>query len=491
MPDDKNAINVPCVGYTEMSEDWELLHDLLGGTKAMKAAGEKWLPKEPREDGYSQRLGRSILYNAYRDTLNKLANRPFSHPISFTDLPDELEYLKNDVDATGKSFESFSKEVLNDLINYGLVHILVDHSELPGVADGETLTKADEERLGARVLLNIIHPPNLIGWQTEVVNKRIKLIQIRIKETITELVGQYGDADVNYVKLYNETGWEIYKEVLPENDKEEVTWQLVDSGEHTFGRISLVTIYANRTGFMTAEPALMDLAWLNLAHWQSYSDQKNILRISRFGLLFGKGFPKEMVGASLDIGPSKAFLTTDKDADLKYVEHTGKSIEAGHKDIEDIEIKMEILGQQPLMRTAPLSTATAKRIDESRNVSQLQSWVRDLEKGLRQVIEMACEWRKVDMPETTKIDIFSDFEVAIYGATDKELLLKARVEGEITRERFLREEQRRGVFSGEMDPKEEAQLVEDESIDELKKLAETEPEEDIEPEGDDENEDEK
>jgi len=470
-----NKIAIPCVGYQEMAEDWELIHDLLGGTKTMRLAGEKWLPKEPREDGYSSRLNRSILYNAYRDTLNKLANRPFAHPISFTDLPEQLEYLKEDVDATGKSFETFAKEIMKDLINYGITHIFVDHSELPEIAEGAVLTKADEERLGARVLLNIVHPPDLIGWQTEIINKRIRLTQIRVKEVVTESVGTYGDRDINYVKVYTETGWEIYKEAISDDNKEKTTWLLVDSGKHTFGNIPLITIYANRTGFMMAEPPLMDLAWLNLAHWQSYSDQRNILRLSRFGLLFGKGFPKGMVGASLDVGPSKAFLTSNPESDLKYVEHTGGSIEAGRKDIEDIEIKMEILGQQPLMRTAPLTTATAKRIDESRNISQLQSWVRSLERSLLQVIKMAGEWRKIEVPEATKVDIFSDFEVAIYGATDKELLLKIRTEGEITRATFLKEEQRRGVLSGEIDVKDEAEAAEQENVDGLKNLVEEEP----------------
>lgn len=470
-----NEIAIPCIGYDEMVGDWELLLDLLGGTKAMRAAGEKWLPKEPREEGYDARLERSILFNAYRDTLNKLTNRPFAHPIQFTDLPEELEYLRDDVDGTGKPFEAFAKEIIKDLINYGIAHIFVDHSELPEIAEGKVLTKADEDRAGARVLLNVIHPPNLIGWQTEIVEKQIRLTQIRVKDVVTEAAGDYGDVDTNYVKLYNNDGWEVHQEIEIELDnKKEKLWKLIESGTHTFGRIPLITIYANRVSFMMAEPALMDLAWLNLCHWQSYSDQRNILRLSRFGLLFGKGFPKEMVGTSLDIGPSKAFITSDTEADLKYVEHTGKSIEAGRKDIEDIEIKMEILGQQPLMRSAPLSTATAKRIDETRNVSQLQSWVRTLERGLMQALKMAGEWRKIELSETTKIDVFSDFEVAIYGATDKELLLKARIEGEITRERFLREEQRRGVFSGDMEPKEEAELAEDESVNELKKLAEEE-----------------
>jgi hypothetical protein len=475
-----NEIIIPCIGYEEMAEDWELPQSLLGGTKAMRAAGETWLPKEPAEDGYDSRLNRSILYNAYGDTLKKLDNRPFSHPMQVMNLPEELEYLESDVDATGKSLEAFAKEILWDLINFGIAHIFVDHSEHPEVAKGKILTKADEALVGARVLLNVVHPPDLIGWQTEIVDKRTKLTQIRIKETVTEPDGLYGDKDVNYVRLFTEVGWERHKEVVvKQGTNEEKIWKKDTEGEHTFGRIPLITIYANRTGFMMAEPALMDLAWLNLAHWQSYSDQRNILRISRFGILFGSGLPKKMAEAgSLNVGPSKAFLVSEDNAELKYVEHSGKSIESGAKDLEDIEVKMEILGQQPLMRSAPMSTATAKKIDESRNVSQLKSWVVQLEDGIERSLNMSCEWRKIDPPKDMKVDIFKDFEISLYGGTDKELLLKARTEGEITRERWLREEQRRGVFSGDMDPAEEAKLVEDESIGDLKRIVAEEPEDD-------------
>lgn len=465
-------VAIPSIGYSEMAENWNLIHDLLGGTKAMRLAAEKWLPCEPREDNYRARLNRSILYNGYRDTKNKLANRPFSHEIQFNDIPEELEYLKNDVDATGRSFTSFAKELMSDLLDYGIAHIFVDHTAIPEISEGSELTKADEERIGARVLFNVVHPPNLIGWQTETINKKIRLTQIRIKEAVIESDGRFGDVENEYVKVYYEDHWEKYQ--LQSNNDDNDSWILVDQGLFTLNKMALITIYANRTGFMTAEPSLMDLAWLNLAHWQSYSDQRNILRLSRFGILFGRGFPKDFVGKPLPIGPSKAFITDRSDADLKYVEHTGNSIAAGARDIEDIEVKMEILGQQPLMRSSELSTATAKRIDESRNVSQLKTWVKSLEEGLRDALELACEWRKLDPPQEMRVDIFNDFEVSIYGNTDKELLLKCRQAGEITRERFLREEQRRGVFSGEMDPGEETQAVDEEETSSLKKYLEDE-----------------
>jgi hypothetical protein len=339
------------------------------------------------------------------------------------------------------------------------------------VKEGATLTKADEQALGARVILESISPVDLIGWQSEVVGKTRVLTQIRIRKTAIESRGSFGDEEVNYIKIVTPVGWSVWKEV--ENKKKEKIWILQEEGLHTFGRIPLITLYANKTGFMIADPCLEDLAWLNLAHWQSYSDQKNILRFSRFGILFGKGFPKKKPNDSpVIIGPNKSILLEDINADLKYVEHAGAAIAAGAKDVEDIEIKMEIVGQQPMLRSAPLSTATAKKIDESRNLSQLQSWIRELERGLLQTLRTACEWRRIEPSETMKIDIFSDFEVSLYGAEDKQLLLQIRQAGELSSERFLREEQRRGVISGEVDIEEEMEAMDGEDMRSLKKIAE-------------------
>jgi len=464
----KSPVGIPCLGYEAMSALWELIHDLLGGTTAMREASQKWLPMETKEGttSYATRLGRSILYNGFRDTLNKLSNKPFTHPVIVDELPEEVAYLKDDVDGNNKPLEVFIKEVLTNLIQYGIAHILIDHSEIEKDEDGKDLTLADEKRLGVRVYLINVSPASLIGWQSEKASKSVELTQIRFKESIVEPAGEYGDVEINYVNVYNKETFELHKQDPKDEDK----YTKIEDKTYSFMKIPLVTIYANKTGFMTAEPPLMDLAWQNLAHWQSSSDQKNILRFTRFGLLFGKGMTDEVVEAgSLDIGPSKAILTTETEADLKYVEHTGKSIEAGAKDIEDTENKMRVLGNQPLMKVIP-STATADRIDESRTVSQLQSWIRALERGMKQVLITACEWRKVQPHEDLAVNIYSDFEAMVIGSGDKDHLLKARQSGEITRERYLRETQRRGVYSLDMDPEEEAKAAEAEESANLQNL---------------------
>ena len=481
---EKSPVAIPCIGYETMSELWELIHDLLGGTTAMRDAGQTWLSMEPGESStaYTARLNRTILYNGLRDTINKLSNKPFTNPVILTELPEQLVYLKDDVDGNNKPLEVFIKEVLVNLIKYGIAHIFIDHSEME-VEDGQQFTMEDEQRLGVRVYLINISPANLIGWQSEKVSKSVELTQIRFTETVIESDGQYGDVEVNYINVYNKENFELHKQD-PDNEEKYIKGE---DKTYSFGKIPLITIYANKIGFMTAEPPLIDLAWQNLAHWQSTSDQKNILRFTRFGLLFGSGLPDKMVkSGKIDIGPSKAILTEEKESDLKYVEHNGKSIEAGQKDIEDIEQKMRVLGNQPLMKVVP-NTATAERIDESRTVSQLQSWIRALERGMKQALEYACEWRKIEPPEDMDVNIYSDFEAMILGSGDKEHILKARQSGEITKERYLREAQRRGVYSLDMDPEEEARLAESESNEELKNLLPEDSDSDLEePELDDE-----
>lgn len=478
---EKSPVGIPCLGYETMAKLWDLIHDLLGGTQKMQEASYKWLPKESRESNgsYTVRLGRSILFNGFRDTLNKLTNKPFTHPIIVTDLPEEIAYLKDDVDGNNKPLETFIKEVLENLIKYGVAHILVDQSKVEGTENGQGLTKADEKRLGIRVYLINISPASLIGWQSEKVDGVNKLSQIRFKETIVEPEGDYGDQEVNYVNVYNIGTFEIHKQ---DPEKPEI-YNKVKDGSYSMDQIPLITIHANKTGFMTAEPSLIDLAWQNLAHWQSTSDQKNILRFSRFGLIFGKGLPSEMVEAgTLDVGPTKAFLVESENADMKYVEHSGKAIEAGQKDIEDIEQKMRVLGNQPLMREIP-NTATAERIDEGRTVSQLQSWIGALERGIQQILKLACKWRDIQLSEDFNINIYSDFEALVLGSSDKELLLKMRTSPsgpEITRERFLKEQQRRGVFSLDMDVEDEAKAVETEEADDLKNFLPEGEEEELE-----------
>lgn len=443
---DNNAVDILSRAYSEMSKHWELIDDLLGGTLAMRAAGRRWLPQETKEENksYENRLKRSTLYGAYKDTIDDLVGRPFSKPVTihaYDKLGDILQAISDNCDKQGTDITQFAKELFETLLNRGLAHILVDYPNVK-TEDGRPLTKADEKALNLRPYFVQIKPEQLIGWRYEIDETgEPKLSQIRWKTTRTEPDGLYGEKTVEEIRVMTTTGWEVHT-------KQGKKYALSDSGEHNYpDGIPLVTCYVNKDGFMTAKPPLEGLAWLNLDHWQGHSDQKNLLRFIRFPILFFKGLSKDEIEEEVIIGPGRKVSSTNPDADGKYLEHTGAAAEAGRQDLLDTEERMTVLGLEPLLSRPGNQTATGQSIDEAKSQSSIQAWIRSLELALYTAFEIAGKWLEIELPEDFKADIYNDFGVSIRATADIDALIKMRQAGELDRETFLREVKRRALLS--------------------------------------------
>ena len=462
----KDNVGAPSSAYLEMAERWELIIDLLGGTLAMRRAKKKWLPQEPKEnDGaYRRRLNRSILLEALKDTIDSIVSRPFSRDLVIApeELPEVFAEIVDDVDRSKTSLKQLASDMLRDMATFGKSHVLVDFPRVPEnelAANGEASVAsiAQERARGARPILSHISPQNLIGWTSDSRQRTDAgdpmLTSIRIREFRLERSANtnYLDEEREYVRVITPTKWELWRRLSVSEmgkDKEE-EYRLVEQGPWTLGFIPLVTVYSKRTGFLTAEPPLEPLAWLNLAHWQSSSDQRNILRIARFAVLFVRGVSQEErdkgIGA---LGPTRGFITTNEKAEMKYVEHTGQAIGAGQKDLDKLEAQMETLGKNPLVERSGQSTATGKSIDHSKNMSQVQQWVRALELAIQDGFKFAGKWMNQELPGDFKVDIFSDFRVSNAGSNEVKLLIESFKSGGISHELLLREMKRRG-FLGE------------------------------------------
>lgn len=461
--DANDNVSTTSVVYDMMAEKWHLLHDLLGGTSTMRVAAGTWLPMEPEESSkaYIVRLNRSILYNAFADTVEKISSKPFSRSVTLEGtLPGVLEEIEHDVDGSGTNLTQFCNDLFTAECIYGLTHILVDFTNLVEVDDDgteverDTLSMADERNAGARPIFIHIKPPALIGWKAEKVDGRDVLSEIRIAEVRIEQVGQYGDKEVNFVRVYGIDSWELWKQT--EDDK----WAMESSGTHTFGSVPLVTIYINKTGFMQANPPLLDLAWLNLAHWQSYSDQRNILRFARTAILFAKGLTDEDISRKVTLGPNRIFRTTSEVADMKYVEHTGASIAAGERDLRTLVEEMEVLGLQPLIGQSGNQTATGKAIDEAKSQTSVQAWIRNEENGIREAYILAAEWLKAgEISDDFAINIFNEFGLSMRANEDIAALLQMRAKGMISHDTFITEVKRRGILSDNVDADTEKDLL--------------------------------
>lgn len=485
---DKNTVASKSPFYERMAPSWGLIDGLLGGTEAMRAGKEKFLPKHEGEThkGYTRRLNKGFLFEAYADAVERIVSKPFSRDVqvkSREKLNELVEKIIDNADQRGRNLSQFARDVFEDGVQYGISHVLVDY---PNVGGGMSL--GAERRLDLHPYFTHITHDKLFGARWELLpTGQTRLRSIRISECHLEDDGAYGEVETEYVRVINapemsEDGlsivgqgtWELWKRTgkgEAEND-----WTLDDEGTHTFPGIPLVTFYADRKGFLESGVPLRKLAWLNLAHWQSSADQRNILGVARVGILFAAGFTKAELKNEITIGPNNYIFSSNPDAKMSYVEHTGAAIGAGRQDLEDLKADMAALSLQPVTQRTGNQTATAKAIDESKNESVAQSWVRGLENMLNEAMRMATAWVGEELDSEVAIDVHNDFGLSQRAIEDLKSLGEAYDRGVITAKTYLTELQRRGVISEDIDVESEAEQSENEVRIPHIKMTETEDE---------------
>jgi hypothetical protein len=459
-------VNEPCLAYNQMIGDWSTVRDLWGGTTQMRRAGTKHLPQEPAEStaAYQIRLQRSVLFNAFRRTVKLLAGKPFSKEVELgQDVPADVKTWCDDIDNAGRDLSTFARDWFEDALAAGISHVLVDYPPPPKDVAGQPrkLTAADDRALQRRPYWCHIEAEKLIGWKSQRVGGLDTLTQIRIRETVTEPSSEYNDREVQQVLVMYQDRWERWR--LKENSENE--WERVAAGPNTLGKIALVSVYTGRTGFMTAEPPMMDLAHLNLSHWRSSSDQEHILHVARVPLLFGKnlGAPvapdgRQQGQQTVEIGPDRMIVGPDN-SDLKYVEHSGAAIGAGRTSLQDIEDQMVVMGLELQIRNRPnVQTATQKVIDTKESDSELHGMARNLEAAIESAFNLTAEWAGISQKGGTA-SVNRDFGISSRDATEAATLLAAKQAGEISRATLYAEWQRRGVLSEAFDPKAEEDLL--------------------------------
>jgi hypothetical protein len=455
---EENQVDVESTQYREMKPRWDMVTDLLGGTSAMRAAGQKWLPQEEDEEdsAYKNRLKRSFLFEVFSDTVSKLASKPFAKPVSVVKPPEGvLKNFDKDVTRCGDDINKFGREFFEDAMAYGMADILVDY---PQINPGETL--ADERAKGARPVWIHLQSKNVLGVrETYQENGQKVITEIRIREQRVEPKGEFGDQTVQYIRVYRTDTWQLWRK-----NPDTREWSISADGTHTFGGVPIVTLMLGKpTGTRQCKLPLEALAWMNIAHWQSYSDQRNILRFARIGILFGSGLTDEQVQDGIKVGPNSFVGTSSKDANLKYVGYEGTSIDAGQEDLGQLEDMMESLGSQPMTDKGGAQTATGKLIDDAGRVqTTIQAWIKLLENALTEAYRITAQWLKQELPNGFQIDVFSDFTFSPSAATDLDWILKARAQGDLDHETVINEAKRRGVLNDDVDAESVAAKVKQE-----------------------------
>lgn len=468
------AVATPTPEYMEFYQHWSMIDALWGGTTALHnpAIARRFLPQFPKEQeqDYVNRLTCSVLTNFYRMTVKRATGKIFKKPMLLNaDVPDAIAELADNIDGAGNDLNTFTRDVSEAAINYGHTFILVDWAQLPSevqAALNDPLAGglAIEKTLGVRPYWTHIKPTQIIGWKSQTVDGQFVLTQLRIHECVKsdDPNNEFGQIEKQRVRVFDIPGRiRVYE--LQENDKGEQEWAEVADAPATMNgkrwtQIPLVPVTVNGVDNMCAMPLLMDMAHLNIAHYQSDSDQRNLLHVTRVPIIFGTGLTTdEDEQFELSVGPF-VMNKAPTGATLAFVEHTGASVKAGKDDIDDLEARIGELALSLVMREQPgrNPTATGIAIDSAEADSPLQLVALAVQMAVDKALDWTGQWLQLgeDAGGTCKIN--NEFGIAIGDSTQITNLIAARAAGEISRATYWRELQRRAFLSDDFDPDEEA-----------------------------------
>jgi hypothetical protein len=437
-----NSVATPSLAYARASVAWDLPRSLMGGTTAMRLKGKTYLPQEPGEsnEAYDNRLSRTTLFNAFRKTVKDMTGKVFARPIVIgDDVPETLRSYCENIDLTGRHLNIFARDVFEDGMQTGISFIMAD---MP-YAD-PTATRRDDIVSGRRPYLVHIKAEDLIGWKTEIIGGKETLTQVRIRERITEddMTNPYQEKDVIQIRVLEPGRWYTFRSTEAER-----AYTPHAEGTTSLDFIPVAPVYINRMDFMLGSPPLEDLADLNVSHWQSQSDQRNILHVARVPILFGAGFDET---ATMVVGANTMARSADPNAKLTYVEHSGAAIGAGQKDLEQIELQMQAMGLQ-LLVPKPGQTATGEARDEAKETSTLSMMAQALQDGLEQALGFMAQFEGLGADAGGSLVVNRDYGSVKVDGVELNVLMASTSGGLITHKTYLNELKRRGSLSEDID----------------------------------------
>lgn len=442
--------------YEKMAPKWMMADALLGGTETMRAAGEVYLPQHPHETklNYQERLNTTTLYNMFTLTLDSLVGKPFSDRLEPNeDVPDEIKELLSDIDCEGNDIHSFGRHWFRQSLAKCYSHVLIDMPQSV-TPDGRVRTMADDIEEAVRPYAVFIEPENVIFIREAEINGEKVPIHVRIRQCIKRPYG-FTEIDVHQIRVYDlvqpDPARDDYKvicttyELTKDKNKKDVWLPVGPSVVMEIDRIPLVTYYADRKDLMYGTPPLEDLAYLNIRHWQSTSDQYNILTVARFPMLAVSGAydaPEQNVMA---IGPRQLLATRAENGKFYYVEHSGKAIQAGKEDLEVLEQQMASYGAEFLRKRPGAQTATARALDSAEAMSPLQDMTFRFSDALAKMLHFFAKW--MGLEEGGSIKIATDFGPEEVSDVDLRSLNEARRNRDLSRQKYLEEMVRRGALA--------------------------------------------
>lgn len=355
--------------YRELRGLWDMMRDVMTGTRAIRANASTYAPRYEleTEGDWKSRIGRTETFPALKRTVAGLSGMVFrENPQLGDDAPEQLEKDWENIDGAGTHADVFGRRLFEDGLLTGGGGILV---EAPVSEAGATM--GDEKRAGVRPYWCAIPAEQVINVQWATVDGRPVCTLLVLEEPSNEPDGQFGVKPLTRYRVMRRSKegrvtFETYVsrdggEPAPENQPKPITNQT----EIPYAPLDL-----------SEQPPLLELAYAQLAHFNVRSDRRAALRKQCMAILVRSGVDDD--SKPIIVSPNKG-VDLPPAGKLEYVEPKGEGLDQVRTELEDLKNEMAAQGLAMLQRdTRSAETAEAKRLDKGEQDCQLARYARAL-----------------------------------------------------------------------------------------------------------------
>ena len=402
----------------DQMKGWEIMTAVTNGTEYLRENSETFLPLEPREDysAYLARVNRAVFSPYTQRLIRAAAGLILRKPISIEGDPYWIDVFNKNVDGCGSDIDEYARRQAICALTYGHCHTLVD---FPAPTDARTL--AEERALNRRPYWIEIEPKNIYGWRLDRDSNYGSLTQVRIAEKAVIPDGDFGEKVYDQVRVIEPGRYRIYRQDEQEkqlqgsaaypNSYDQTTtaggqYDVVEQGSYGLEDIPLITVYANKVETMCSRPPLLDIAYLNLAHFQRQADLIHSLHIASQPMLVMEGWDDQTKDMAISVNYAMATQPGNK---VYYVEPASSAFEAQSAEVQELQQQMSSLGISTLSQQKYVAeSADARRLDRIDTNSMLAMVSMDLESGLQKSYNLAANYLGIEPPE---VKISRDFDL--------------------------------------------------------------------------------
>lgn len=363
--------------YSDFAKLWKRTRDAVKGQKAIKDGKADYLPADFAKtdpERYLTYLTRAYWLGATRQAYKSMQGMIYRKPANMgEEFPAEIEQYQENIDGSGQSLEQFAKYMTGELEQTGRFGLLVDFQRADDVE-----TRAQERELGLRPYFAAYPAESITNWKTEVINGQTVLSLVVLKEKRSIAEDEFGhDTEDQYRVLRLRNG--VYTQQVLDQDEKPLSEEFIPrmGNGMAFSHIPFYIAGSENNRPDIDYPLLLDLANLNIAHYQITADHMENLFIHGQLTL---GISSKMNNAEFkEANPDGVRVGARTGHFLgeggQFHSVTAPESSSLRVALQDLEAQMEAVGAKFVQRGGQAETAEAARLNASAEASALDTLV--------------------------------------------------------------------------------------------------------------------